>query len=489
MTKHKSSQKPPRGPFLLPTLLVVVLLVTSYVADKYEWGPRYLGWGEAGDVPVAVQPPDEIDLPEIALPPVVAGAAPTDRLRPAAVRQALRGPLQKKVLGPHVAAAVAPLQGNPTIGMGANPVVTPASTLKLLTATTALSVLGPEETFTTRVLSEAPAQNNKPATLTLVGGGDPFLARKPIPKNDSETYPERGDIRTLARDAAAELKAQGSQRVRVTYDDSLFAGPAASPQWRADYIPDSVVTPITSLWVDQGRFPDSFARVDDPAAAAGTEFAQELRKAGLKVVGNVRDRPASASATEVAAMESASVAEIVERTLDVSDNEAAEVLLRQSSLGAGGDGSFSSGVETVETTLARLGVGLDDARIFDGSGLSRKNRVSVQTIVQTLQVAASPQHPELRPVVTGLPVAGFTGSLSSRFDTSVPSGPGRVRAKTGTLTGVHGLAGIVIDGTGSPLVVVAVADRVRKPDNLKARVAIDNTVARISDCACSADRG
>ncbi|MEZ5191727.1 MAG: D-alanyl-D-alanine carboxypeptidase [Nocardioides sp.] len=82
-----------------------------------------------------------------------------------------------------------------------------------------------------------------------------------------------------------------------------------------------------------------------------------------------------------------------------------------------------------------------------------------------------PGHPGLRPVLTGLPVAGFTGSLSYRFEELPPRPGGGVRAKTGTLTGVHGLAGVAVDRRGTPLLFVLVADRVRKADTLAARSA------------------
>ena len=68
-----------------------------------------------------------------------------------------------------------------------------------------------------------------------------------------------------------------------------------------------------------------------------------------------------------------------------------------------------------------------------------------------VRLVASGEHPELRPVLTGLPVAGFTGSLAYRFD-QAPAGRGLVRAKTGTLSGVSGLAGVATDREGTPLV-------------------------------------
>jgi D-alanyl-D-alanine carboxypeptidase/D-alanyl-D-alanine-endopeptidase (penicillin-binding protein 4) len=87
--------------------------------------------------------------------------------------------------------------------------------------------------------------------------------------------------------------------------------------------------------------------------------------------------------------------------------------------------------------------------------------------------------------VVDVPVAGFTGSLSSRFTTGSPAGLGLVRAKTGTLTGVHGLAGTVTTVDGAVLAFVAIADRVRPPDQLSARTRVDELAAALAGCRCS----
>ena len=83
-------------------------------------------------------------------------------------------------------------------------------------------------------------------------------------------------------------------------------------------------------------------------------------------------------------------------------------------------------------------------------------------------------------MITGLPVAGFTGSLANRMDLGPPAGRGRVRAKTGTLTGVTSLAGIAADVDGNAMVFVLMADRVRKNKDLLARVAMDNAAASLA---------
>ena len=109
----------------------------------------------------------------------------------------------------------------------------PASTTKLLTATAALHVLGPEHRFTTRVVLEGKGKQRR---LVLVGGGDPYLASKPATK-DEPVYPHRADLRTLARQTASALAEQGVRRVRLAYDDSLFTGPDASPTWERELPP------------------------------------------------------------------------------------------------------------------------------------------------------------------------------------------------------------------------------------------------------------
>ena len=122
--------------------------------------------------------------------------------------------------------------------------------------------------------------------------------------------------------------------------------------------------------------------------------------------------------------------------LTVSDNEAAEVLAHQVGLATVGEASFAGGVAGVRQALSELGVELAAAdRWYDGSGLSRDNVLTPATLLAVLRVAASDDHPELRSVLTGLPVAGFTGSLEYRFADAAPAARGRVRAKTGTLRG------------------------------------------------------
>ena len=459
----------------LATLLVLALVGSAVAAYRLDWGGRYLGWGpDPGTDPAAVEPPAGLTLPGLpAAQPVAVPAGPST-LDVAEVDAAVRGGLGDKDLGRHVVAVVGDLApGGDVVSIGSGPVV-PASITKLLTTTAALSLLGPDATFTTRVVA-----GQRPRDVVLVGGGDPFLAGEP-PTGD--VYPARADVATLAEQVAANLS---TPTVRLGYDASLFTGPADNPAWEPGYVPEGIVSPITALWVDEGRSPTGFGRVADPALTAAQAFADALAARGVKVVGTPRPVVAADGAPELGAVSSAPLGEIVQRVLDVSDNEAAEVLAHHVGLATSGVGSFEAGAAGVLQALSDLGVDVSGDQVHDGSGLSRRNLVSAATFQRVVELASAPEHPELRPVVEGLPVAGFTGSLTYRFDRGAPEGRGRVRAKTGTLTGVHSLAGLATDLDGNVMAFVLAADRVRADKALAARAALDEAAAALAACHCS----
>ncbi len=349
----------------------------------------------------------------------------------------------------------------------------PASTLKLLTATAALETLGPDRTFATRVVADG---RNR---LTLVGGGDPFLTGK---RPTDPAARGEASLQTLAATTARSLKARRVTTVSLGYDTSLFTGPELSPHWPRSYVTDNVVSPITPLWVDQGIAPGGESREADPAASAAGQFSAFLAKAGIHVTGPVKENKAPAAAREVARVTSLPVADIVEQVLQVSDNEGAEVLARQTGIAVNGSGSFNGGAAAVRQVLAGLGIDLPGAKIYDGSGLSRDDRLDARSLVSVLQLAASGDHPELRSVVTGLPVAAYDGSLEDRFEGS--PGRGWVRAKTGTLRGTSALAGLVTDARGRALVFAFVSNHIPLVDTLDARAALDDLAATLATCRC-----
>ncbi|WP_447644781.1 D-alanyl-D-alanine carboxypeptidase/D-alanyl-D-alanine endopeptidase [Nocardioides zeae] len=450
------------------------------LADRWLGDPD----DRAGD-PAAVAAPEGLDLPPVAEPaPLLAEVdATAGTLDTAAVEAALTPQLADEDLGPRVGVAVAPLDGSAPWTAGV-PQVVPASTTKVLTSVAALETFGPDHTFTTQVVDAGASETaDGVQRIVLVGGGDPLLTREPVPTERPSRYGFGPSLRELAAATATALTAAGHPQVELSYDASLFTGPGINPVWPASYVPDDVVAPIVALTSDRG-YDDEGDPLADPAAATAAWFAVALADAGITVVGEPTTGLAGNS-PRLAAVESAPLGEIVEHLLAVSDNETTEVLAHHVGLEVEGAGSFEGGAAGVRRVLADLGVDLGADVLTDGSGLSRENLLAPSTLVGVLAVASSPDHPELRHVLTGLPVAGFSGSLTNRFTTADPAGLGAVRAKTGTLTGVQGLAGIVQDATGQPLLFVVVADGVGAEDALDGREAIDRSAAALAACVCT----
>lgn len=443
-----------------------------------------VGHHTATSPPVGPPPPPVPGLklqPPPKAPPVLVPTTGRQAVSVTRLKRRLAGDLGLVGLGPRVGFAVSQL-GNPAASWHTGVLdVTPASTMKLLTTSAALAVLGPSHRFSTTVV-----QGSTRGSIVLVGGGDPLLvARTPTTRQEASLYPRPASLQQLASATAARLTSEGVRRVRLGYDASLFTGPAVNPRWPSTYIADNVVSPISALWVDEGRVKAGLEqRSADPAGSAADVFRSLLETAGVKVAGPVRSEVSPRSAKELAVVSSAPLEEIVQHILELSDNEGAEVLLRQVAVASGLPGSSIAGVSAVRHTLTGLGLDLRGATFYDGSGLSRQDVLPVRLLLHVLQTAAAASHPTLREVVTGLPVAGFSGSLGFRFIQEAQAGRGYVRAKTGTLTGVSGLAGIALTRTGQALAFVAVADRVSQAGTLTARADLEQIAAALSTCGC-----
>ena len=433
--------------------------------------------------PLEVEPPPGLSLPEPPSSDPVLAAALGPEFSAAAVRERLTPLLRDRALGRHVGVVVRDLaRDSPVLLAGGADPFTPASTLKLFTAAAVLHQLGPEHRFTTRVVTTGRGAGR---TLLLVGGGDPFLTSTPAEQR-IQAWPDGATVAQLAGRTARALSERPARRVRVGYDSGLFAGPAVSRNWEPGYVATDVVSPISALWVQQGRAAAGLAeRVANPGLAAAEAFAASLRARGIAVAGQPVAVDAPPQARVLAEQDSAELDQIVERMLQVSDNEAAEVLSRHVALSTDRPGSFAAGGAAVREVLAELSVPARGVRIYDGSGLSRDNRVTREALASVLQLGADPDLPDLRTVTTGLPVAAFSGSLAYRY-LAPPTFPARgvVRAKTGTLTGVNGLAGTVVTRSGGLLGFGLLTDRVRPVDTLTARQLLEEMTAALARCGC-----
>jgi len=395
---------------------------------------------------------------------------------PAPAGRALAGVLDPLLrdasLGPRRTAVVVDVAtGRRLYGKGADDALTPASTTKIATAVAVLSAAGPDHRFTTSAVLEPGTDR-----LVLVGGGDPTLTARQ--KAEAAGW---ASLRTLADETATALKKRHLDSVTLSYDTSLFTGKVLHP---IGVNPN--LAPVTALMADEGRTDNSTSgpagRAKDPAADAARTFAGLLKGHGIKTSAPGSAR-ATARAQTVASVQSPPLSAVVERMLTTSDNDIAEALARQTALATGGRPSFDGGAAAIATRLKSLGLPLTGAQFHDGSGLNRDDRLTADLLTALLATAGSPSHPELRTVLTGLPVAGFTGTLSDRYeDTAQRSGIGVVRAKTGSLTGVNTLAGTVVDTQGRLLAFAFLTDG--SMDQTSARAALDRMAAALAGCGC-----
>ncbi len=437
--------------------------------------------------PTATPSPDPTDAPAVldGLAEPGAGDAPTA----AGLLAALSPLLADPALGTAVGIAVARPDNNAEAGggdtaglllnAGADVPLVPASAAKILTGVAALTALGPDSRFTTSV--EQPA----PGRIVLVGGGDPALSQRPLDGDASWAYPVT-TLEELARRTAEALLQAGTSTVSLGYRADLFTGPGVSPDWEPRYVSSGQVGPVSALSLDGSRERPDFAnRVADPAAYTAQRFAELLAPLGIAVTGPPAAAAAGESGVQLAALRSPTVADLVAQMLLRSDNDGAEVLAHHVARAEGEEASFAGASVAVPAVLERLGLPTADLVLRDGSGLSRGNRVAASTIVEALSLAFDPDHPQLRSVLGGLPVAGFSGTLTERFDDPGSSAQvGDVRAKTGYLTGVVTLAGYVVDEEGRPLVFAVLANGMDRTQALDAQQAVDRLAAAMAACGC-----
>jgi D-alanyl-D-alanine carboxypeptidase/D-alanyl-D-alanine-endopeptidase (penicillin-binding protein 4) len=350
---------------------------------------------------------------------------------------------------------------------GADKMLTPASTMKLFTTTVALATLGADRTFSTKVVDAGRGR------VILVGGGDPLLTNKV-----SKSAYKAASLQTLGKRTAAALKASGTRTISLGYDASLFSGPTWNSLWKTKWKPYEAR--VAALEIDSGKI--GWRAATNPAKTAAAAFAKWLKKYGITVA-SVSSAKASTNATQLAAVTSVPLSQIIKRTLKVSDNVAAETLSRQAAIAAGQPGSFSGAARNVTDWLKGKGIWADGAKIYDASGLAPANKVSPRMLANVMKLVLSDQT-AYAAVLAGLPIAGKDGTLKGRFDDpSEKAGVGVVHAKTGTLSGLAALAGYLTTVSGHQLVFAEIANKATS--YYTAYNWLDREAAVVARCGCN----
>ncbi len=310
--------------------------------------------------------------------------------------------------------------------------VIPASNQKLFVAAVALDVLGPDHRFRTELLSPRPVAGVIAGDVYLVGGGDPLLRTDAVA--DPLRFPA---FNTTSLEALADqLVTLGITRIDgdIVGDGSRYDDEFRVPGW-GDEISNIDAGPYDALLVNDGLI-ESGEYGLDPSRSAARLFVDLLLASGIVINGAAANatRPADVEFTTLAFVESFPLSDVLVELLHTSDNNTAEMLVKEIGFVASGTGSRQVGLDVMRTTLDGWGVPLAGVEFHDGSGLSRSNRATCAALASTL--ATTPVADELREL---LPVAGRDGTLALQFLGT--EAEGRMQAKTGTLTDVKALSG------------------------------------------------
>lgn len=428
MARRGRQQRPGRR-LLFALAFVLVGVVAGAVVVELE---------DPGPPPVVPDP-----LPVLATPVLSARRLPAALAAPAADRRLaeLLDPILDRQEGATVCLTVA-AGGRRIYERAADAVVVPASVEKLLTATAALQVLGPDFTFaTTIVAAAAPGPDGVVAgDAWLVGGGDPVLSTAAY----TARFRNQPQIHTPVEGLATALAAAGVTAItgNLLGDETRYDLDRYPDVWPDRYISQDQSGPLSALSVDDGwaTFPPNFETptpdetpAPEPAAHAAAVVAEVAAGYGVAIAGTGAGQ-APPGAVELARIESPPLHELVAELLRESDNQTGELLLKEIALALGRPPTTVGGAAAVSNVAVELG--LPFAVVVDGSGLATGNRVSCD-LVQTLLDHAGPDSP----IGLGLATAGVDGTLSRRFLESTVQG--RLRAKTGTLNAVTALAGFL----------------------------------------------
>jgi len=424
-----------------------------------------------------------------AAPVTAAGALPA-RLARALAAPGLRGAALSVLVVDRVA-------GQVLFQRDAERALMPASTQKLLTAVAVLAAFGPAHRFETRVEAARPPDAAGAVRNLCIVGADPAMTSE-------QWWRLAADLRARGlRRVKGDLVLDDRRLDRVRWHPSW-----QSPSSRAYYAPVGPLSANYGAFrvaVLPGRAPgasaevfvdppvDYFKLVSDattgtvgsrpdlqvtrelagarerihvsgsipaggvpqdvwrsvlrPGRYAGAVLRLQLAANGIAVAGKVRPGVAPAQPGWMFAFPGYPLAREVTLFLKYSNNFIAEVLVKTLGIGPKGEpGSWSRGVAAVRRQLGALGVSLDGARLLDGSGLSRENRVSARLLVDTLR--AADRQPGFGPeLLSALPLAGLDGTLRARTQAA----RGRLRAKTGSLEGVTAMAGLARSAWGRDL--------------------------------------
>lgn len=413
---------------------------------------------------------------------------------------------------------VDPGRGETLYARNADKLFMPASNMKLLTGSTALTQLGPDYRWSTTLFARGPVRDGVlTGDLVVRGNGDPSMS----------AHMQKGDALAPMRAIADSLRAHGVTRVRgQLVAQSMFTDGPLGYGWSFDDLDESYSAGVDALYFNEG-FTDVVviggARAGDPprattrpgttyprlivrattterlasgATAADTSASrsitvgQDSSHAGVLVSGSIAsgdtvvveitfrdlraaylaalrealtsrgisvdaDQMTTAAAPEsLFTLRSPTLRDVMPFFEKPSQNQIGEILFKTLALEKTGVGRADSAARVVSRQLIAWGAQADGFVVRDGSGLSRHDYVSPRTIVTVLD--AMRKSPEFKTFYDGLPIAGIDGTIRTRMRNTAAMG--NVHAKTGTLDKARSLSGYVTTADGRMLLFSALCN-------------------------------
>ena len=238
---------------------------------------------------------------------------------------------------------------------------------------------------------------------------------------------------------------------------------------------------MTATAVDGARVsPGSPARSGQPGLDAGSALADALGAPGAAVVLG----QAPAGAETLATVRSAPIARLVEQALSMSDNMLAEALARHVAHRPRPPGQLRGRRRRRSPPRLPMPASTSPAsRSPTAAGCPVTTGFRPALLAAVVRGAADGSLDGASALLSGLPVAGYDGTLSRPWGRRPATAPGTVRAKTGTLLGVHALAGTVVTVDGRLLAFAVLADGATG-ERAAAEAALDDFAAALAACGC-----
>jgi len=384
-----------------------------------------------------------------------------------------------------------------------------ASVMKLFTTSVALDILGPDYTFSTSLAYTGTLDSNTgilAGNLIIIGGGDPAFYSTWFKDHYKDCFDnwinqlKKSGIKTVDGRLLLDLSAMNEATIpggwvwedignyygagvsALTFGDNLYEIHFASP--KAEGLPVTIHSgkpEIEGLILDnkvmssartgdhtiaygapgllhqyiEGTIPvdqtDFVVRaaMPDPPAVAATALLRKMKENGIPVTGGVSKifSDDGTKKTILCTQLSPPLKDLIVPLNKESLNLFAEHLLREVGRKRSGEASLEKGLEAYQKFCEDYGINIQGFFPEDGSGLTRSNAMTSQTLVETIKHVYDGPYREI--FFNSLPVAGVDGTLKNSFKGTPLER--NVRAKTGSMSRVRSIAGTMKTKSGKEI--------------------------------------